>query len=398
VAMRDEESPSPASPPPKEVRFNSQPRDSPGVQTVGSDGTMTVQHNFSNTSSSTRGAVMGMRKPVAALLGALFLGTVGGGLWGWLQIPGLNEQIKRLEEQVDRLEAQVDRLEVEVDRLGEQNDRYETLNAAFNQTLSGLLEVNEELEGQVNRLEGEVGRLGSEVDDLEEENDRYEQINGDLNMTVIEIQGINDDLRSTVASLDNSVNELNSTVADLELINQELREENQRFSDLNGELHTIASYLNETATDLNETYQELATSLAEQITANRVIVLQTLQNTYSQQVSFWDCSFRDVFRGQPFVVNEDLLIGSALSTVLEYVEERVLSELCINTTDFTSYLDSSYGLNFVSSNQLYQGVAVYTSLVLSFYYPTGGEEGLTPDEWANAGYSCESVTKFTIFG
>jgi archaellum component FlaC len=397
--MTDVESPSPASSPPtKEVRFNSKSNDSPGVQTVGSDGTMTIQHNFSNTSSSTRGAVMGMRKPAAAVLGVLFLGTFGAGLWGWLQIPGLNEQIKRLEEQVDRLEAQVDRLEVEVDRLGVQNDRYETLNAEFNQTISGLQEVNEDLAGQVGRLEGEVGRLGSEVDDLEGENDRYEQINGDLNLTVIELQGVNDDLRSTVASLDNSVNELDSTVADLELINQVLREENQRFSDLNGQLQTISSYLNETAADLNGTYQELAASLAEQITANRVLVLQTLQNSYTQLISFWDCSFRDVFRGQPFIVNEDLLIGGVLSTVLEYVEERVLSELCINTTDFTSYLDSRYGLNFLSSNQLYQGVAVYTSAAMDFYFPDGGEEGLTPEDWANAGYSCESVTKFTIVG
>ena len=347
----------PASPPVRNVRFSSSTKktaESPGIETVGSDTTtgskLTIHHAFSGTpTSSGSRAILGMSRPVAAIAATLLMGTVGAGIWGWIQIPGLNNQIKKLESQVNRLQAEVDRLETEVDRLEVQNDRFELLN-------------------------------------------------GELNQTVIDLRDVNEDLRSTATSLEESVNELNSTVGNLEKINQNLTAENERFANLNQELGTIVAFLNETAIEFNETYESLTSYLAEQIVANRVLVLQTLENLYTQQVLFWDCSFRDVFRGENFILNEDLVIGSQLPSVLEYVEERVLSELCLNASDFESFLDSRYSLDLFSANQLYQGVALYSNAALDYYFPDPGEAGLTADVWSKSNYRCENVTKFRFSG
>ena len=390
---------SPPSSPPREVRFSrSTKTHSPALQTVLSSDTtagLTINHSFSGTSNASSrrstgtGALFGMSKPAAALIGLVLLGTMGAGVWGWLQIPGLDKQIQELEEQVNRLEGQVDRLEIE-------NERYAELNHEFNTTLSELQLVNAELESQVWSLKQEVGRLGGLVDQLGDLNDQYSEINDDLNNTILELQYANADLKTTAENLSESVGSLNSTVTVLEQHNQALQEENKRYSDLNTELRTIASYLNETANDLDEGYGQLVTQLAQQITGNRVLVLQSLRSLYMQRISYWDCSFRDVFRGETFVLNEDILIGGALPEVLEYIEDRVLSELCLNATDFELYLDSRYGLNLVSANQLYQSVATYSSRAMSFYFPDEGEVGLTPEDWARAGYECSGVAKFAM--
>lgn len=191
--------------------------------------------------------------------------------------------------------------------------------------------------------------------------------------------------------------EFNSTVQDLKDVNEGLIAENRRFEMLNNQLSTISLFLNETANNVNSSYEAVTGFLTEQITTNRVLVLRTLRNTYLQQVMFWDCSFRDIYRGRPFIQDEDLVIGDALPSVLEYVERRVLSHLCLDPTDFEIFMDSSYSLDSLSVNQLYQGVALYTSASLRYYFPGPGMEGgLTPDDWARAGYNCESVPSFQL--
>ena len=233
------------------------------------------------------------------------------------------------------------------------------------------------------------------MDELGDLNDKYEEINGDLNRTVSDLQETNGELRDTVDNLDTSVQELNATVANLETAIDNLEEENLRYATLNAQLGTISSYLNESAVSLDRSYEQIVAALAEQITANRELVLETLENTYIQGIMNWDCSFRDVFRGEPFVNNEDLIIGSALPAVVEHVEDRVLVEICVNTTDFENYLDDRYSLNLVSVNQIYQAVAVYSAAVMDYYFPNQGEVGLTPDDWAKANYTCENIVPFS---
>jgi len=339
----------PRTPPPRNLQFSTRTKmqdESPGVRTVGSDITSTVGgtavtiHHKVSSDANTRGgsprvagSVLGMNKWVIGGMALLLIAVSGGGLWSWLQIPGLNSQIEELEKQVDRLESEVDRLE-------DQNDRYEILNGQLNRT-------SEELRFTAERLEGTVDRL-------------------------------------------------NNTVIDLEKLNQDLKEENERYAELNSQLNTILLFLNETSANINETYEQLVSYLAEQITVNRVLVLQTLENIYDQQTVSWDCTFRDIFQGEPFIADEDVPIGDGVPAVLEYVEEQILSEICISTSDFESFLEDRYSLELITVNQLFQGVAVYLIAVMNYYFPDEGEPGLTAEDWASADYLCENVASFSF--
>lgn len=163
-------------------------------------------------------------------------------------------------------------------------------------TIPGLYDQIEELEAQVDRLANEV--------------DRFEVLNDELNATVAELQVINQDLNATAADLRNSVDDL--------------EHENNRLTRLNDNLESIVGFLNETSAQIGETLDDVTEYLAEQITASRVIFLETLENTYQQDMSNWDCAYRDVFRGEPFITNEDAPIGLAnLGRVFDYVEDRV---------------------------------------------------------------------------
>lgn len=201
------------------------------------------------------------------------------------------------------------------------------------------------------------------------------------------MNGLNDDLSQTVVILDDSV--------------ADLSEANARLSSLNTDLFRIVSFLNDTTNDINHTLDELTRAISEQIEINRVAAVQSLENRFLQQATFWDCSLRDVFRGEPYITDEDSPMetsSSDLIRVLEYVEDRVLSKLCLDLSDFESYImmDILYD-DQLSVNDIYHAVAVYTTTALSYYFPDQGKEGgLTVDDWAQADYDCHGVPPFTF--
>ena len=166
----------PPTPPARSVSFKKRQADadSPGLKTVGTeDTTLTIRHE---NKTSRSGAMMGLSKPVMALVGLITLGSLGAGLWGWLTIPGLYDQIEKLEHQVNRLSGQIDRLEGEV-------DRFERLNADLNVSIAELDAINQDLNATVNRLEDQVDQLEIVKDELEFQNDRYRELNDELNET-----------------------------------------------------------------------------------------------------------------------------------------------------------------------------------------------------------------------
>ena len=205
-----------------------------------SGNTLTIRHENAKSGGSGARTILGMTKPAMALVGLFALGSLGAGLWGWLTIPGLYDQIEELEYQVDRLEVEVD---------------------------------------------------------------RFEELNQQLNESIAELQGINQDLRSSVT---------------------DLQKENDRLQKLNDNLESIVGFLNETSAVIGETLDDVTEYLAEQITVNRVIVLETLENTFQQDMNNWDCAYRDIFRSEPFVADENAPIGlNSLPAVLNYVQDRV---------------------------------------------------------------------------
>ena len=331
------------------------PRSSPGLKTVGTEDTLTIRHVNSSSGTST---AMGLSKPLLGLMVALILSSLGAGVWGFLTIPGLYDQILDLEDQVDRLTGQVDRLEKQVDQLAEQIDLLETLKDGLNSTVKDLNSTVLRLEDNVDELEFLNEELSDEVALLTESN----------------------------AELRLLVNTLNTTV-------DELVNENNRLQQLTANLETIATFLNETSLQISDTIDGVANFLAEQIVANRQILLEILENTFSSQIINWDCAFRDIFQFES--LNSPIGMES-LEESLDYIDGRILSEFCADRNDFEDYLDSTYGLALVTANNLHQAVAVYTTAQLNYYFPDPGQQGLTPQDWADADYNCLNVPPFFI--
>ena len=277
-----------------------------------------------------------LKPSVLAMGGVIFLLTGGTAFFfsRWLSIPGLNEQIERLqaevdglELQVDELEAQVDRLGAEVDRLGGEVDRlavevdrldvindelaanveaYSFENQRLNQSLAVYDELNSQLDESVEAL-----RLINEM--LEDQNAEYASLNGDLNATTLhlglqidrlediagnitnsnrELRELNSELKNETARLTNIKDDLDDSVTMLEEQVDGLSVETGRLASLNADLTLVVSFLNETAFGIQGTYEEMTEFLVEQITANQVVAVGTLQNLYMQKISRWDCDFQ----------------------------------------------------------------------------------------------------------
>lgn len=91
----------------------------------------------------------------------------------------------------------------------------------------------------------------------------------------------------------------------------------------------------------------------------------------------------------------DSPIGEETGEVLSYVEEAILNEFCADRIDFENYLEQRYGLDAMSANNLFQGVAIYTADMLDYYFPDDPQRpGLSPDDWADAAYDCENVPPY----
>jgi predicted nucleic acid-binding Zn-ribbon protein len=378
---------------------------------------VTVRHKHK---SSSGGGMRSLRSPLKLGLGLFLLLSTGGFAYffsKWFEIPGLTKQI-------DRLEAEVNRLSIEVILLSQELDRYETLNRQLNNTIvdldrqNGILNAsNVRLELLVNYFNESVTELGIQNELLAEEVGIYTGLNQVLNATVHQLSRQvvrletaaenlsqeNDNLTNQVDRLEQSIQDFSDENVQLSFLIEDLGSqvsgllyETNRLERLSTDLGNIVSFLDETADRLDETYEIVSRFLSEQITAYRSIVLETLQNIYSQRIANWDCAYRDVFRLEDFVANGggNVPIGDAYyPAVLDYVDGRVLSELCLSTQDFERFLDSHFGPDIpTTTNHLISSIQRYTMAAMDYYFPDDGEQGgLTQADWAMAYYDCESL-------
>jgi predicted nucleic acid-binding Zn-ribbon protein len=304
----------------------------------------------------------------------------------------LSNQLDEYENLTDRLNASVEELKRQNVILSENNDVYENLNNQLNDTIAELKGQNEFLEGQVDkfeelnkglnatvdRLEGEVDRLEGEVTDLTEQNDRLEELVGSLSDETDKLSELTDLLQDNVGKLENKISELET--------------ENDRLEKNIDDLETVASFLDEVAGNIDQTYEQVSVFLAEQIKTNRFLVTESLENTFHQRVANWDCALRDQYALEPFANDDNIAIPeNRITGVLEYVDERVLSDLCLDKGDFNSFLEDEYTLNDVTIARLVTAVQKYTWDALDYYFPEEGETGLSDEDWADAKYDCGNL-------
>ena len=399
-----------------------------------------IDHSIT-VSKNGQGAARKLTKPVIALIGTILLLTTGSAAYffsEWLTIPGLKTQVDRLEDQVLLLKSEVDRLEAQVDRLGGEVDRlHNEVNRLSNETdrLSGIndqLEINidnyaaenHKLNTSVHilmRLNGQLNTttldLMVQVEDLKMLNESLVEQNRDLNSSIAvlseevkELDGVNERLTKTTktlwVSIDKLTNEtieltmrnheLNLTVTDLKTEVSNMTGEIDRLNRITADLATLVTFLNDTASDMDESLEGVTAYLAEQISLNRALVMGSLKNLYLQRTSNWDCDFREYFLTESFTSNRNASIGTgSFEFVMDYIDERVLSDLCLEKSDFESflgeYIDSAQ-LSDASFNQMQQAVGEYTDLALGFYFTANNTtNSITPTIWAEAKYECKSL-------
>lgn len=407
------------------------PRSSSGPSVI------TIEHRVKQKKSNKLLKML-LKPSIMATVAVIMLLTGGTAFFftRFLTIPGLNDQIERLEgevsrlsqevdqleDQVDELETQVDRLGTEVDRLAKENDRFaklneelkenvaayieenqklnaslaefQDLNSQLNSTLGDLHLINDMLEGQNNEYAGLNDELNTTVRTFGEQIDRLEALAGNLTASNRELREMNEELLNETARLRTLKDDLNDTVVALDGEVAELGSENERLASLNADLTLLVSFLNDTAIGIQGSYEDIAAFLAEQITAYQVLALETLQNLYLQRISRWDCDWRSYFLTEPFATNYTRPIGAtSYSKVLKYVDERVLSELCLDDADFEQYLRLEFDApSQMTAHQLLSSVSTYTTKALQFYFPVNNSTlGVTSDDWAEAGFDCEKL-------
>eukprot|EP00339_Tiarina_fusa_P009438 CAMPEP_0117085008 /NCGR_PEP_ID=MMETSP0472-20121206/59803_1 /TAXON_ID=693140 ORGANISM="Tiarina fusus, Strain LIS" /NCGR_SAMPLE_ID=MMETSP0472 /ASSEMBLY_ACC=CAM_ASM_000603 /LENGTH=470 /DNA_ID=CAMNT_0004814177 /DNA_START=150 /DNA_END=1562 /DNA_ORIENTATION=+ len=383
--------------------------------------TIEISHKVKSAASPrSAGLIFGLSKPFLGMgLLALAAGAAAG--LGWFQIPGLTTQIQALEEQVENLNMEINRLASEVDRLEAENDRFESLNDRLNITALEFEQLADELNITVQELEDVADRLNITnqelvytVGELALENLEYKRLNTELNSTVAslaaEVDAFENALRELVlennilanltASLEvlsNNLNDVtieqNETLIELRSVLAGFMAENDRLEELNGGLVSVVSFLNETSLGIDQTLQDVTNFLAEQISANQVMVLASIENQMDAARDNWDCDYRDIFREQPFGVDFELPIPNAdMDAVLTYVDGQVLSELCLDRTDFSTQLAIAYPTGTLTSFRLRRAVLVYTNAAIDFYFPETGEDGLAYEDWSAAAFECENLS------
>ena len=415
---------------------------------------LTIEHtvNSNNGGQKSRSALLlgVMTKPTALMaIGAYLLfmtGSAGFFFSRFLRLPGLNDQIEELEVQVDRLENQVDILETEIDKLAVQvnllnntvtrleneNDEFERLNARLemeNQEFKELVArfniSNIEFDALLGGLNGTLANLTSQVNLLENENRVLGNLTTQLNST-------NTGLQMQVQQLQNTTSNLEAANAALQVENEALSNETARLTNLTQELNGTVGFLSEEVNRLevvnsdlsvsntrligvvgflnntfNSTDVALSTALAtldEAIAASRQQTVENVLNTYQQSLAAWRCDITIDFAGEPFFVDSTIPLGPTnFTSVMTHVNNLVLTNLCLNQTDFERFLD----VRFVGSGvlppvqasflEVRSGVTQYSTAALNHYFPDATEVGVTLADWDAASYRCENLPQSLRF-
>lgn len=312
------------------------------------------------------------------------------------RLEGLNQQLAdNLEDYDDltnRLNQSVAELKRQNDILSDSNDKYEDLNDQLNDTVAELKEQNQFLKEQVDTfadlnqdlnstvidLNNEVDRLEGQVSNFTKENDRLEDLVGSLSNETDTLTELSNVLQENVDRLKGEVGNLKT--------------ENGRLETSIDNLKTVIEFWGDVVGNIDNTYEEMTAFLAQQITTNRNLVLEALENTYHQRVADWDCGLRAQYALEPFAQDDSISIpNDKYNEVIDFVNGRVLSDLCLSRSNFESYVTSRYPSGGISIDRLVTSVRRYTWDAIDHYFPEIGEDGLTPENWSMANFTCSSL-------
>jgi hypothetical protein len=229
---------------------------------------------------------------------------------------------------------------------------------------------------------------------LEDEVDRFQLAIATLILENSSLANYTSALANITGSLEDITQDQNATINALKEALNGFVEENEKLGNLNDDLNTIVSFLNDTSLEIGDTLDTFTGYLADQITSSRVLVLETLESASRQKINYWDCDYRDVYQEKDYGNDFDIEIPVVdIPEIVLYVNTRILSDLCLIEADFTKYLEDAYPSENLTSNRLVTSVTVYVTAALDWYFT----EGVSPEQWAEAGYQCENVQEQFIY-
>ncbi|VEU33675.1 unnamed protein product [Pseudo-nitzschia multistriata] len=406
----------------------------------------------SSSSSSPRSSMplcVWWVKPILGILLIIMLLSGAASVFGWFfKFPSLNDQVEALEDEIEALQGEINRLETQVDRLETENDRYEFLNNQLGIAVFDLEEVKNDLNGTVLDLEQTAWSLNStkdalanEVIDLSLKNDEYKALNDELKLSVKKItseasffrtalDGLKEEhsiltntteaLRDLVYNFTTTANETNVS---LQAMLQETLEgfvtENDRLEALNTNLENGLLYLNTTLNQQGaqtiaqeQSLEAIVALLGDKVEQQQRSTLVQLEISYRQLLMGWDCDFKNVFfGGSSSSSNSNGVVLLPLpDEITAYVDERVLSKLCLDESDFLQYLlyTSSPNSSSISSDQFVRALVLYTEEAMKYYFPSSGifpgannnasdRDGLLLSHWIDAAFHCESLQSPFVF-
>lgn len=249
---------------------------------------------------------------------------------------------------------------------------------------------------------------------LERENLRYIDYNRELNETVKELveeldsavisqQTLKDSIDDYIVikqTLEQEVSMLSNTAGNLNSQVEELNEAIEEFKDENTKLRTIVSFLEDEANGVQQSYDELADALADTIIRKRALVRIALEERMKAELAGWECGLLTAFDTHQFAQNVNLPIGNShYVDVIAYVNDKLLSDFCIETGKFESYLKDEIitdgaSIWTINLKDLTRGVNIYSSEVLNYYFPDEGDaNGLDGETWEIANYDCSNLSQ-----
>lgn len=391
------------------------PRKGSNVKTIGDPNKVVIEHKMKNEGGYRSRSIIGTMCLLKPALLFLFIAAVLAGaasVYGWLfKFPDLNRQVKELEDQVFRLKSE--------------NDRYEGLNDRLNITTGDLENVRDDLNGTVMELESVAIALNTTTDqvlgvitDLKDQNYEYALLNQDLQNNVDELAGEVNFFREALDELSGEHSKLKATTDSLQELTEQfsnttfdqqetlivLKEtlegfqaENDRLEEFNKKLETGLDYLNETLFangNLVEssvaTLSEISEALGERVQQQQQSTRVQLEISYRQLLAGWDCDYNDVFQYGPNSVISSSTGNLFPADLQNYINDRVLSKMCLNSQDFERYLLSSTPSGGITSSDLVRAVALYTEGAMKYYFPSPeSSNGITLDEWIDASFRCD---------
>uniref|UniRef100_A0A7S4VZN5 Uncharacterized protein n=1 Tax=Ditylum brightwellii TaxID=49249 RepID=A0A7S4VZN5_9STRA len=345
------------------------------------------------------------------------------------EIVDLEEATIGLETQIDELKLETDELGLQVDRLENETESLEILtndlteqNIILNNTVTDFQEQNDilnasnqvfqqenvKLSNSLNEANELIATLQNEIDNLDEQVTNITELNNNLNDSLESARKINDDLNEQIQNLTSVNNKLNATNQELKEEIADLAAQNEELDKLLEDLSDIVSFINDTSLELNSSLTVIADELAAQVQENREILVGEVAERYRQAVNptTFECAYDARFGNEVWGKDKDLPIEANgdledYNEVIAYTNERILTEVCADQSDFEQFLATSDELEYspsgsvppvnITSNQLLVGESLYTSALLDYYFPDAGEDGLTTADWVNASYSCEGL-------